>query len=106
MSWELQETEEFEKEFEQLPLDIRARFEDQFKQVEKDPYGVGRPLGYKWFRELKNEGWRVYYLIYDNKVVVLFVGVSGKKSQQAVINIIKHNLKVFKEFVEKGEKKL
>ncbi len=106
MTWKLQETEEFEKEFNRLPADIRERFEDQFRQVEKDPYSIGKPLGYKWLRELKNEGWRVYYLIYDGKVVVLFVGVSGKKSQQAVINIIKHNLRMFKKFVEKGEKKL
>lgn len=106
MVWELQETEEFEKEFDKLPQEIRERFEDQFRQVEKDPYGIGKPLGYKWLRELKNEGWRVYYLVYDNKIVVLFVGVSGKKSQQAVIDTIKNNLKMFKEFIEKGEKKL
>lgn len=51
MFWELQETEEFEKEFSNLPPNIRERFEDQFKQVEKDPYGIGKPLGYRWFRE-------------------------------------------------------
>ena len=106
MTWELQETEEFEKEFDRLPPDIRELFEEQIKQVREDPYSIGKPLGYKWFRELKNKGWRVYYLIYDEKIVVLFVGVSGKKSQQAVINIIKWNLPVFKEFVEKGGKKL
>tara|TARA_Y100000031_G_C7869072_1_gene225491 strand:+ start:97 stop:417 length:321 start_codon:yes stop_codon:yes gene_type:complete len=106
MVWELKETNEFEKEFDKIPSDIKKRFEDQFRQVEKDPYSIGKPLGYKWFRELKNQGWRVYYLIYDNKIIVLFVGVSDKKGQQAVINILKHNLKMFKEFIEKGEKKL
>ncbi len=58
------------------------------------------------FRELKNDKFRVYYLIYDQLVVVLFVGVSDKKNQQAVINIVKNNLKMFKEFVEKGAKGL
>jgi len=50
-------------------------------------------LGYKWFRELKNDKFRVYYLIYDLQIIVLFVGVSDKKTQQSVINIIKSNLK-------------
>ncbi|MBS3124485.1 hypothetical protein J4437_07715 [Candidatus Woesearchaeota archaeon] len=50
-------------------------------------------MGYKWFRELKNDKFRVYYLIYDLQIIVLFVGVSDKKTQQSVINIIKSNLK-------------
>ncbi len=106
MAWELKETEEFEKEYNKLPSDICNRFNEQFKKVQENPYALGRTLGFKWFRELKNEGFRVYYLIYDTQVVVLFVGVSDKKTQQAVINIIKYNLKIFKEFVEKGAKRL
>ncbi|HIJ10584.1 TPA: hypothetical protein HA278_00875 [Candidatus Woesearchaeota archaeon] len=104
--WELKETEEFEVQFHRLSGDIQERFEEQFKQVQEDPYSIGKPLGYKWFRELKNGGIRVYYLIYDEQVLVLFVGTSDKKNQQTVINIIKHNLKMFKDFIEKGEKKL
>jgi mRNA-degrading endonuclease RelE of RelBE toxin-antitoxin system len=101
MTWELKETNEFEKQYSKLPLDIKDRFEEQFKKVRADPYSIGKTLGYKWFRELKNEGYRLYYLIYDEQVVVLFVGTSDKKSQQAVITVIKHNLKIFKEFIKK-----
>ena len=102
--WELRETSEFEHKFEELPPDIKERFENQIKKLQENPYALGRPLGYPWFRELKNDKWRVYYLIYDQLAVILFVGVSDKKSQQVVINVIKSNLKVFKEFVEKRAK--
>lgn len=102
--WELRETDEFEQKFEKLPSDIKERFEEQIKKLQENPYGLGKPLGYPWFRELRNDKFRVYYLIYDQWVVVLFVGVSNKKNQQAVINIVKNNLKIFQEFVEKGQK--
>ncbi len=104
MVWELEETEEFEKQYHKLPPDIKTRFEKQFRKVEENPFGIGKTLGYPWFRELKNDKFRVYYLVYDQQVIVLFVGVSEKKSQQLAIDIIKHNLVVFKEFIENRRK--
>lgn len=104
--WELRETNEFSDKFVKLPRNIKERFENQIRKLQKNPYTLGKPLGYPWFRELKNDKFRVYYLIYDRLVVVLFVGVSDKKSQQAAINIIKSNLKMFKEFIEKGGKRI
>tara|TARA_Y100000034_G_C6814125_1_gene366101 strand:+ start:218 stop:532 length:315 start_codon:yes stop_codon:yes gene_type:complete len=103
MNYNLKETNEFSKEFKKLPKEIKKRFEEQFKKVEIDPFNIGKSLGYKWFRELKNEGFRVYYLIYKNKIIVLFVGVSDKKSQQRVINIIKNNMKMFQDFIKEKE---
>ncbi|MBI5397915.1 hypothetical protein HZB03_00495 [Candidatus Woesearchaeota archaeon] len=104
--WELKETNEFGHEYKKLPTDIKDRFENQFNKLRENPYGLGKTLGYPWFRELKNDKFRLYYLIYDQQVIVLFVGVSAKKNQQMVINIIKNNLKMFKEFIEKGEKRI
>ena len=104
LNYELKETKEFSKEFKKLPDEIKRRFEEQFRHVEKDPFSIGKPLGYKWFRELKNEGFRVYYLVYENEIIVLFVNVSDKKNQQDVINLIKENIKIFRELVK--EKKL
>ena len=103
--YSLKETEEFENEFKKIPKDIKLRFENQFKKVAENPYSLGKPLGYKWFRELKNKGYRVYYIIYDKEVVVLFVGVSGKKTQQKVIDFVNNNLESFKDSIKK-EKKL
>jgi len=102
--WELRETIEFEDNFEKLPPDVKERFEKQINKLMNNPYALGKPLGYPWFRELKNEKFRVYYLIYDQLIVVLFVAVSDKKTQHAAINIIKGNLKRFKELVENGAK--
>ena len=102
--WELKETSEFEHKFDELPPDIKEGFENQIKKLQENPYALGKPLGYPWFRELKNDKFRVYYLIYDQLIVILFVGVSDKKTQQVVINTIKNNLKMFKEFVEKWAK--
>ena len=102
--WELRETAEFEKEYQKLPLDIRKRFENQFKKLQENPYGIGKPLSYPWFRELKNDKFRAYYLIYDQLIMVLFVGISDKKAQQISINTIKMNFQFFKEMVGKSNK--
>jgi|SRR3989344_2902660 len=103
MNYHLKETDEFSKEFKKLPKDIKERFEKQFKKVEINPFNIGKSLGYEWFRELKNEGFRVYYLVYKDEIVVLFVGVSDKKSQQQVINLIKNNIKIFKDILKEKE---
>ena len=104
--WELEETLEFEKEYHKLPPTMQSRFQEQFKKLKENPYGIGKPLGFPWFRELKNDGFRVYYLIYDQQILVLFVGVSTKRNQQQIIDIVKKNLKLFKEFVDNRTKKL
>lgn len=105
MSWKIKETEEFEYEFEKLSSEIKKRFEKQFSKVRENPYGLGKILSYPWFRELKNDKFRVYYLIYDEKIMVLFVRVSDKKDQQFIIHMIKNNFATFKDWVE-NEKNL
>lgn len=54
------------------------------RQLVKNPY-VGDPLGYKFFREKKIGGKRIYYLVYDDLNSVLLVGLSDKKTQQETI---------------------
>lgn len=106
MVWELKETEEFIHQYQKLPPSMKTRFEKQFHKVSENPYGIGKPLGYEWFRELKNDKFRVYYLIYDQQVLVLFVGVSDKNSQQKVIDIIKLNLVNFKINISNTQKEI
>ena len=77
----------------------------QFSKVRENPYGLGKTLSCPWFRELKNDKFRAYYLIYGEKIIVLFVSVSDKKNQQAFIDKIKNNFAAFKELVE-NEKNL
>ncbi len=103
IKYKIKETAKFEKAFNKLPNDIRQRFRKQFRKLEENPYSIGKPLGYKYIRELKNKGHRTYYIIYDKQVIILLVGVSNKKTQQEMISFIKNNLSLFSELIEKGE---
>jgi mRNA-degrading endonuclease RelE of RelBE toxin-antitoxin system len=89
------ETADFKKEFSKLPKEMRARFRKQFKRVEENPFAVGKTLGSRFFRELKNCGYRAYFVILEAKVMVLFVGTSGKKDQQDKIRGIRERIKRF-----------
>lgn len=97
MVYELKETEEFRKRYDKLPQDIKLGFEKRFMKVQEDPFSIGKPLNFRWLRELKNHKYRVYYYIYRVEVIVLFVGVSDKKNQQEIIDLIKENRDNFKD---------
>ena len=87
--YKLVQTRDFEKEFKKLPEEIKKRFQKQFRRVAQNPYATGKPLGHKEFRELKNKNFRVYYMIYNTKIIVLLVGASDKKAQKSTIYYIK-----------------
>ena len=89
MTYSLEETVGFCKSFDKLPYEIQKRFEKQFRRIIDNPYGYGRPLGSKYFRELKQGSFQVYYCIYNTGEVILLAGVSDKDSQQKIIDIIK-----------------
>ena len=61
----------------------------------------GTPLGMRWFREARFEGYRVYYLIYEDLKAVFMVAISDKKDQQKTINTIRLFLEFFREEIEK-----
>lgn len=98
-------TERFDKEC------AKDLSKEQLKQVEKferkqlvgNPY-VGDPLGYKFFREKKLGGKRVYFLIYDDIGAVLMVGVSDKKAQRETIDAIKSRLADYHEVIREAIK--
>ena len=93
-------TEEFEKSFEKLDTSIQRMIDNEIKQLEANPY-VGKPLGYKFFREKKVKNYRVYYLIYDEYVVVFVVALSSKKDQQKAIDKIRLLMQYEKEEIRK-----
>jgi len=96
--YELLETDDFSKEFFKLPIEIQLRFDKQFRRLVLDPYGIGDPIkGRRWFRELKNKKYRVYYVIFEDKVVVMLVGISVKKNQQKTIDEIMDGLDKWKQ---------
>ena len=58
---------------------------------------IGKPLSYPYLREKKIIGKRIYYLIYNDLLLILLVDASNKKAQKETINKIK-------EFLPKYEK--
>lgn len=93
-------TEEFDKDFEKLDKTIKEQIEKEIEQLEINPY-VGKPLGYKFFREKKVKNYRFYYLIYDEYIVVFVIALSDKKDQQKTIDTIKHLIPHYREEIKK-----
>jgi len=100
MSFRIFTTSEFDKLFKKLDSEIQKQINKEISQLEKDPY-VGKPLGYNFFREKKIRNYRIYYLIYNEILVVFIVTLSGKKDQQKVIDTIKKLIPVYKEEINK-----
>ncbi len=75
-------------------VEIEEIEEVEKKQLTVNPY-IGDPLGYRFFREKKLKGKRIYFLIYDDMLAVLMVAISDKKTQQATIDEIKNHLKEY-----------
>ena len=73
-------------------------------KLKDDPF-QGRQLKYPFFREKKFNGKRIYYLIYQDMVVVLMVAISDKKTQQVTIDAIRANLDVYNSSLRESLKK-
>ena len=78
-------------------LDMVSQFEQDLKQ---NPF-QGKPLGYPFFREKKFNGKRMYFLVYESHQVVFLITISDKKAQQDVIDVVKANLDIYKEQIER-----
>jgi len=73
------------------------KFEQELKQ---EPYS-GKPLGYKFFREKKFDGKRLIFLVYEQHKCVFLITITNKKIQQHEIDIIKTNLDIYKDELDK-----
>ena len=67
----------------------------------ENPY-VGDSLGYRFFREKRVGGKRVYYLVYEDLKAVLMVAISDKKTQQETIDEIKSRLQDYYIVIQEG----
>jgi len=93
-------TEEFERDFKKCDDSIKQQIKKEIEQLETNPY-VGRPLGYKFFREKKIANYRFYYLIYEEHVVVFVIALSTKKNQQTVIDSVRKLIPFYKDEIRK-----
>jgi len=92
-------TEEFDRDFEKLDNSIKIQIEKEINQLINNPY-AGKHLGYKFFREKKVKNYRIYYLIYEDYVVVFVIAVSSKKDQQQAIDKIKYLMPYYREQIK------
>lgn len=87
MRFKVYRTNTFEEEFRSLSKSEQGRVKNFEAKLSENPF-VGRPLSYEFFREKRLNGKRVYYLIYEEFIIVLMTAVSDKKTQQATIDAI------------------
>lgn len=57
-------------------------------------------MGYKFFREKKVKNYRIFYLIYEEHVVVFVITISGKKDQQEAIDKIRSLIPYYQEEIK------
>ena len=100
MTFEVFHSQTFDKKLERFPNDFKQWVEKIEDQLVENPY-VGDPLGVPWFREKKKDKFRIYYLIYEEFVIVFVVALSTKKTQQETIDEIKRPLPLYKEEIRK-----
>ena len=93
-------TKEFDIDFDGLDESDKQRVRKIMKQLKEQPFS-GKPLGLPYFREKKFDGKRLYFLVYKAFMVVLAVGISDKRAQQATINKILRDLDTYQEFIIK-----
>lgn len=93
-------TAEFEKYFSKLDNSLQQQINKEIEQLENDA-SVGKPLGYKFFREKKVRNYRLYYLVYEEYLVIFLITISDKKDQQETINKIKHLIPVYREEIKR-----
>lgn len=104
MKFKVFRTKTFDKEFDKLPKTEQREIENFEKNLSENPF-VGKPLGLVFFREKKLDGRRVYYLIYEDFVIVLMVAIGDKKAQQATIDSIRGKLNEYSELIKETLKK-
>jgi mRNA-degrading endonuclease RelE of RelBE toxin-antitoxin system len=105
MKYQIFRTKTFDKEFEKLSSFERKEIQNFENKLIENPF-VGKPLGLIFFREKKLNGRRVYYLIYEEFVVILMVAISDKKTQQPTIDAIKNRLSEYYDLVKNSLDKI
>lgn len=98
--YSIHQTEEFEKRYNKLDPQLQQEIDKAINQLGENPH-AGKPLGYDFFREKKIKNYRIYYLIYDEYVLVFLVTISTKKNQQDAINKVKTLLPYYQQEVRK-----
>lgn len=100
MAYAVYITESFEREINKLPGYNQEIIKKIFLQLKDNPY-VGDQIRYKFFREKRIKEKRIYYLVYDDLMLVLIVALSDKKAQEETIDKIVGYFKEYRKYAEK-----
>ena len=92
-------TKEFDDDFDKLDESDKIRVRKIREQLKEQGDSVGKPLGLPYFREKRFGEKRLYFIVYKKFMVILAVGISDKKAQQATINKILKDINNYEEFV-------
>ena len=104
MTYKIISSDEFDKKLNKLDYSIKQRLIKIKERLKLNPY-IGKPLVVEYFRELKINKFRFYYLIYENYKIVKLATISEKKDQQRTICAIKLFLDIYKQEIEDYIKK-
>ena len=99
MAYNVIRIDTFDKQFDKLTKQEKIIVCNFEQQLSVNPF-VGKCLWLDFLREKKFGSKRVYYLVYEEFVIVFMVGISDKRHQQAEINRIKRKLKEYFEMAE------
>ncbi|MFC1648105.1 hypothetical protein ACFL1B_01465 [Nanoarchaeota archaeon] len=99
MRYKILESKQFEKDIQKhrIPRIIIVSLRRRLKENPK----IGRSLKYPFFREVRHEGKRIYFLVYEEKMAVYLIGVSDKKAQQMTIRTIVEKMDYYTEELNK-----
>lgn len=100
MKYILIKSKEYKEAFQKLSEVEKNKVIKIEKQLEVNPYS-GKPLGIPFFREKKLKEKRIYYLVYEDFIMIFMIEIGNKKTQNKDIHKIKENIDEFKELVKK-----
>lgn len=103
MAYRILKTEVFERKFAKLSPNIQSAIGKMKDKLKENPFS-GKPLRYDFFREKKLGKFRVYYLIYEEYLILYMITISEKKDQQVAINTVMQFLDIYKKEVEEWAK--
>ncbi len=94
-------TREFDENFNRLDESEKERVRKILKQLKENGLNIGKPLKFPYFREKRFGNKRVYFLSYENLMIILALAISDKKAQQETIDRIISEIDKYKEFIDK-----
>ena len=106
MYYRLFTTREFDNDFNSLDQSAKLRVKKIMDQLKEKGDCIGKPIRYPYFREKKFGEKRLYFLVYEDYMVILALAISNKKAQQETIDKIILDLENYKETIEKKIKEL